>query len=165
MDGLVTAFEITRGSNGIWTELLWRLAIGIGALASGCLGLIRAARRHDSWRNFVWPLAIAAWGGGWIVLHDFPRAFGHIDDLVDAYREQRYAIAEGDVKVLHVQPASGHSKGDIIRIGDVELVVDYYYATPAYRQTIAHGGVLKENAHARVYHYNGEILRVDVLGR
>ena len=109
-----------------------------------------------------WPLVTLAWGGLWIVIHDFPRGFAHVDDLVDAYRHQRYAIAEGDVKVLHAQPRTGHTKGDIVRIGDAELQINYFHATPAYRDTIAHGGVLKDGTHARVYHYHGEILRIDV---
>ena len=47
-------------------------------------------------------------------------------------------------------------------VGAKTFVVDYFLATPAYRDTIAHGGVLKPGVHARIHHREGEILRVDV---
>jgi hypothetical protein len=43
-----------------------------------------------------------------------------------------------------------------------EFVVSYFYATPAYTKTIAHGGVLTQGTYARIYYYDGEILRVDI---
>ena len=162
MPDFTTAFEISRGSNGVWSELMFRLAIGLGAFVVGIFGVARAWRRRSSWRDWIFPLFTLAWSCGWIVLHDFGRGFGHVNGLLDAYRQQRYDVAEGDVKVLHRQPSTGHSKGDIVRIGDAQLEVNYFYATPAYRNTIAHGGVLDEGVHARVYHRDGEILRVDV---
>jgi hypothetical protein len=158
----VTAFEITRGSNGTWSDMLWRLATGVSALSIGLIGLIRAWRHRNSWRDYVWSLATIAWACAWILLHNFSHVFGHVNGLVDAYKQQRYEIAEGDVKVLHSQPATGHTKGDVIRVGGAQFEINYFYATPAYHNTIAHGGVLKESTRVRLYHYNGEILRVDV---
>lgn len=64
--------------------------------------------------------------------------------------------------MLHEQPATGHTKGDIISVNGKQFEVNYFYATPAYRNTIAHGGVLGSGVKARLYYHNGEILRVDI---
>jgi hypothetical protein len=69
---------------------------------------------------------------------------------------------EGNVHLLHQQPASGHTKGDILEVGGVRLVVDYFHTTPAYTQTVAYGGVLSEGAHVRLWYSDEDILRVDV---
>ena len=82
--------------------------------------------------------------------------------LVSVYRNGTAELADGTVHVLHRQPESGHAEGDVIMINGVRLVVDYFELTPAYRRTIAHGGVLHEGKTVRVWHHNGKILRLDV---
>lgn len=79
-----------------------------------------------------------------------------------AYRSRTYRVSEGTVTVLHRQPHSGHDRGDIVRIGDDELEINYYRHTPGYDRTIAHGGALREGVYARVFHYKGTILRIDI---
>ncbi len=64
--------------------------------------------------------------------------------------------------MVHQQPATGHTKGDIIAVNGAEFEVNYFLATPAYRNTISHGGVLRGGVYARIYHVNGAILRVDI---
>jgi len=64
--------------------------------------------------------------------------------------------------VLHRQPSTGHSKGDIVEVNGQQFEVNYFYATPAYRNTVAHKGALNAGTYARIYYYNGEILRVDM---
>jgi len=88
--------------------------------------------------------------------------FGHINGLVRAYRHGQYQVVEGQVQVLHEQPATGHTKGDIITVNGKQFEVNYFYFTPAYRNTLAHEGVLGSGVYARIYYHNGEILRVDV---
>ncbi len=82
--------------------------------------------------------------------------------LASAYKEGQYEIVEGEVFVLHEQPATGHDVGDRILIGKTKLIVDYSKTTNAYQRTIAHGGVLKHGVYARIYHYKGKILRIDI---
>ena len=43
-----------------------------------------------------------------------------------------------------------------------QFEANYFYAMPAYLKTLAHGGVLGSGVYARIYYYNGEILRVDI---
>lgn len=50
----------------------------------------------------------------------------------------------------------------MITVNGKEFEVNYFYLTPAYRNTVAHTGVLQSGVYARLYYYNGEILRVDI---
>src|SRR5262249_20878944 len=170
----VTAFEIARRSNGVVAEEYFRLLVGIAALIGGVTGLMRQWKNNGA-KSWFGPAFVITWGLLWLYLHNFPYVFGHINSLVRAYRDGQYQVAEGPVQVLHEQPATGHTKGDIITVNGKQFEVNYIYATPAYRNTLAHGGVLKGDVYARVYYCNNpwdlsrapgasscEILRVDI---
>jgi len=98
----------------------------------------------------------------WLVMGNFPLLFGRINGLVSAYETKQYQVVEGEVRVLRQQPAHGHTSGDVVVVNGVRFEVNYFFATPAYRDTIAHGGALKPGVYARLYHADGAILRVDV---
>jgi hypothetical protein len=83
-------------------------------------------------------------------------------ELLSAFQQKRYDIIEGKVAVLHEQPETGHDKGDIVKVGNIKFTINYFTPTNAYKQTIAHGGVLKDGVYARVYYYEGKILRIDI---
>src|SRR5438034_3915585 len=157
----VTVFEIARDSNGVFADEVFRLLIGVAALIGGVTALIRH-RESKSVKSWVGPVFVTAWSLFWLYLHNFPYVFGHINGLVRAYRDGQYQVVEGQVQVLHEQPATGHTKGDIIIVNGKQFEVNYFYATPAYRNTLAHGGVLQSGVYARLYYYTGEILRVDI---
>jgi hypothetical protein len=161
LSDFVTVFEISRGSNGVFAEEVFRLLVGIAALIGGVTALIYT-RRNNEPKSWFGPAFVTAWALFWLYLHNFPYVFGHINSLVKAYRDGQYQVAEGQVQVLHEQPATGHTKGDIIAVNGKQFEVNYFYVTPAYRNTLAHGGVLGSGAYARIYYHNGEILRVDI---
>ena len=157
----VTVFEITRGSNGVFADACFRLLVGISALIGGVTVLVFNGKNN---RSKSWIAAVFAilWSLFWLYLHNFSHVFGHINSLVRAYHDKQYQVVEGPIQVLHEQPATGHTKGDIITVNGKQLEVNYFYATPAYRNTLAHRGVLRGGVYARIYCYNGEILRVDL---
>ena len=162
MPDFTTVFEITRNNNGIFGDEVFRLLIGVAALL-GSLGLlVRNVRRREGVKDYIGPVFGLIWSLGWIYLHNFPHVFGHINRLMNAYQQKQYQVVEGPVQVLHQQPATGHSKGDVIRVNEKEFEVNYFYATPAYHTTIAHKGVLNTGTYARIYYFGGEILRVDI---
>ena len=161
MSDFDTAFQITSGNNGVLGDMLFRLFIGVAALVVGVRAMI-GARRKEGITSWIAPVFTLAWSLAWLYLHNFPRAFGHINSLVSAYRDGRYQVVEGPVQVLHTQPATGHTKGDVIAVNGKQFEVNYFYATPAYCKTLAHGGVLRAGSYARIYYYNDEILRVDM---
>jgi hypothetical protein len=157
----VTVFEISCGSNGVFGSEVFRLLIGIAALIGGVTALVRNWRKNGP-KSWIGPVFVTVWGLFWLYLHNFPYVFGHINSLVGAYRHGQYQVAEGPVQVLHEQPATGHTKGDMITVNGKQFEVNYFYVTPAYRNTLAHRGVLGSGVYARIYYYNGEILRVDI---
>jgi hypothetical protein len=157
----VTVFEISRGSNGVFADEVFRFLIGIAALIGGGTALIRNWQNKRA-RSWLGPVFATAWGLYWIYLHNFPYVFGHINGLIRAYRHGQYQVVEGQVQVLHEQPATGHTKGDLITVNGKQFDVNYFYLTRAYRNTLAHGGVLAAGVYARIYYHNGEILRVDI---
>jgi hypothetical protein len=157
----VTVFEIARNSNGVFAGEFFRLLIGIIALIGGVTALMR------NWTNsgvkrWLGPIFLTVWALFWLYVHNFPYVFGHINNLVRAYRDGQYQVVEGPIQVMHEQPATGHTKGDTITVNGKTFEVNYFYATPAYRNTLVHGGVLQSGVYARLYYYNGEILRVDI---
>jgi hypothetical protein len=162
MSDFVTVFEITRNSNGIFADEVFRLSIGVIALFGSLKLLGRNWRRGERAKDYIWPIFVLIWSLFWLYGHLLPNVFGRINKLVGAYRDKRYEIVEGPVEVLHQQPKTGHSKGDVIRVNGKEFEVNYFYATPAYHNTIAHKGVLNAATYARIYYFNGEILRVDI---
>ena len=134
------------------------MAALIGALGS----LVRNRRRESSRRDYIGPIFVLVWSLFWIYLHNFPHVFGHINRLVNAYQQKQYEIVEGPVQVLHQQPKTGHSKGDIVEVNGKQFEVNYFLATPAYHKALAHGGALGVGTYARIYYYDGEILRIDI---
>ncbi|PYL72356.1 MAG: hypothetical protein DMF26_16805 [Verrucomicrobia bacterium] len=133
----------------------------MAALIGGVTALIYKWRNNEpnSWFGSVF---VTAWAVFWLYLHNFPYVFGHINNLVRTYQNGQYEIVEGQVQVLHEQPATGHTKGDIITVNGKQFEVNYFYLTPAYRNTLAHGGVLNAGVYVRIYYHNDEILRVDI---
>jgi hypothetical protein len=164
MSDFVTVFEINRWSNGLLADTLFRLFIGVAVLIGGLTGVVYVWRNPDvrPRRALIPCLFSVAWAIAWLVMHAFPHTFGRIEYLTEAYEKERYEVSEGIVAVLHEQPAHGHSSGDRIVVGGKPFEVNYFYATPAYRQTIAHGGELRPGAYARLSHVDGEILRVEI---
>jgi hypothetical protein len=137
------------------------LLIGIGALIGGVTALV-FKWKNDGLKSSIAAVFAIVWSLLWLYLHNFPHVFGHINSLVTAYRARQYQVGEGQVQVLHEQPVTGHTKGDIITVNGKEFEVNYFYITPAYRNTITHGGALRPSLYARLYYHNGEILRLDI---
>ena len=162
MSDFITVFEITWNSNGELAETTGRFVIGLAAVIGGLAVVIRRLRRGDNVTKIIATTFVILWGLGWLYLGQFHHGFGHVYELVNAYRQKQYETVEGAVQVVHQQPATGHTKGDVIRVNGKEFEVNYFYATPAYRKTISHQGSLNGGTYARLYYYDGEILRVDV---
>jgi len=171
---LQTVFEITRNSNGVLGDEVFRLLIGAAALIGGVTALVFNSK-NKGLKSWIGPVFVTVWSVSWLYLHNFPHVFRHINSLVEAYRNGKYQVVEGLVQVLHEQPATGHTNGDIISVNGKQFEVNYFYLTPAYRNTLAHAGVLNSGVYVRIYYYktpwdlsrvpggsSGEILRVDI---
>jgi hypothetical protein len=167
MNQFTTVFFFQGDPNGVFFDTYWRLLVGVLAIVGGCIWCYRSLKRPpQEHQKPTLPAALflTIWGIGWLSIH----LSGYLSEsrayhkLVDVYNSRQYAIAEGPVQVLHTQPTSGHARGDLIRINETEFEIDYFDVTPGYKTTIRHGGWLTEGIYARVYYYQGTILRVDL---
>jgi membrane-bound ClpP family serine protease len=162
MDNFITVYEISKGfdrSSGIMS------IAGIILLIIGIIGMVIQKRSHGNWPKMTGPPIIGVVVGGIIFIVGLLSFLGSITEsnrLVSVYKSGKCRVTEGIVQVLHRQPSEGHTRGDIIRIDGQELEIDAFIRTQAYSQTISHGGVLKEGVYARVYHHNGDILRIEI---
>src|SRR5262245_53727865 len=153
----ITVFEITSGTNGIRRDALFRLVIGLVFLIGGAVELIREQTGGRSAKELLGPAFMMGWGVLWLIMHipHLRTATTGIDHLLHIYHNGKSQIVEGTVHVIHEQPATGHTAGDKIMVGDQTFEVNYFLVTPGYRQTISHGGVLREGAFARLHYYDG----------
>lgn len=165
----ITIFEISRK----WTDYFIVLSVicAIIGLSLAAVLIIYVLKNWKNWQTDKKPrkeiifliFFILIWGLGWsfgsFVIYSNIR-FGN--ELTGAYYSDNYEIIEGIVEVLHQQPKSGHDSGDLIRINHKEIEFSYFGSTPAYHQTISHGGVLENGVYVRLYLYKGNILRIDV---
>jgi hypothetical protein len=165
MKELTTIFEITSGSNGIRADALFRVAIGVVVLIAGIAGLLsrKQTQGQISKKPYVFKFMVG-WAVLWLFFHVplWRTGTTHINHLLEVYRNGKSQIAEGLVHVSYVQPATGHAGGDKISVGDQKFEVNYFLATPGYKQTISHGGGLREGIFARLHHYEGVILKVEI---
>ena len=159
MNKFLTVFEIVGGGEGVGLEF------GIVAIFIGIILLILRLLKRIKVR-FSIPLFCIVLGLGWL---SFSSAFLETNEnnkqLNYIYLKKQYEIIEGNVNVLRTQPKGGHAPGDLIEIDGKQFEINYYIRTDAYKNTIANGGCLTENTYARVYHYKGQILRVDVKNK
>jgi hypothetical protein len=168
MDPLTTVFEITPSTNGIRADALFRLAIGVVCLMGGIKGIFfRKQIEGRSPKNLIGPAFMTGWGILWLTLHIPLLRIGFVDmnDLLKAYHNGKSQVVEGVVHVSHLQPASGHSSGDKITVGGLTFEVNYFHVTPGYKQTISHGGVLREGVFARLHYLNRVILKVEIANQ
>jgi hypothetical protein len=164
MNELHTVFDITVGSNGIGGDAWFRLAIGIGAAIAGMVWVVRAWRRHAGWRQMFNAVSLIGLGTIWLIvtLPLWNLATSDTDRLLLIQLSGHREVTEGAVHVTHMQPLHGHAAGDKIIVGDRQFEIDSFLVTPGYRQTIAHGGALREGVYARLHHYDGVIIKVEV---
>ena len=165
MNELTPVFEISLGTNGIRTDAVFRLAIGVIILTAGILGLILRKRTGGRFpKKLYGPAFMTGWGILWLLIHiPFWRiGTAEIDNLLSVYHNGKSPTTEGIVHVSHEQPATGHTAGDKITVGDQTFEVNYFLVTPGYKQTISHGGALREGVFARLHYYHGVILKVEV---
>jgi hypothetical protein len=164
---LQTVFQIEPGPSGIQMDIYFRLAVGfvVLALATGSIVLYVARRKTTKWRPKLYTtIFLPIWAIGWLcfTIPWYFSATHELDTLLTAYRTGDYQVAEGPVRVLRTQPASGHAAGDLVSVGGKQFELNFFLSTHAYHRTVAHDGALQDGVYAKVFHHNGKILRVDV---
>ena len=157
MNDLTTVFDYT-----VWqvrADALYHVAVGAVIIIGTIFVWIYRDRLFDETpgRSAAGLIGIMmCFGLGWWVVHMNLFLFA-LSDISGNTR-----VAEGVVHVSAMQAYHGHNSGDRVTVGGLPFEVDYFYATPGYKQTIEHGGALQEGVYARVHYCNDVILKVEV---
>lgn len=175
MTDLTTVFLFTEKAEPIFGDLQIRLLFPLPILILIFLFGVLPSRKPKSGIHLFEILFLVGWAGLWYATHIFSYFFESekYSRLKNTYNTQQYRVVAGAVHILRTQPASGHAPGDLVRINDTELEVDYYSITFGYSTSIAHGGVLKEGQDVLVYYTDSAtwvpvdrtILRIDMKKR
>lgn len=156
-----TVFEISANSNGVLSDFYNTLFIESMILLLGVgLGIYVIVKfKTLKPTACLTPLFFLFWAiiGLHATISSRPN-----NRYLESYEKGNYLIAEGDVKVLYRQPQTGHAPGDQIVVDGRKFTIDYFQSTRTYKTTIAQGGVLRHGAYVKLYHVNGNILRVDL---
>jgi hypothetical protein len=163
MNELHTVFDITVDSNGIGGDAWIRMGFGIAATIASMVWLVRVWRRQSGWRQMLNAACLIGLGAIWLIV-TLPlwNLVSDSDRLRLIQLRGQSEVTEDAVHVTHMQPLHGHASGDRIVVDGRQFEIDYFRLTPGYRQTIAHGGALREGVYARLHHYGGVITKVEV---
>jgi hypothetical protein len=158
MNGFTTIFEYTAGS--IRADALYHIAVGAVVIIGGILvWIFRDQIIEDEAPGRAASVLLGimlTFGLLWWVAHATLFSFA-ISDITG-----NTLVAEGVVHVSGVQAYHGHNSGDKITVDGQNFEVDYFGASPGYKQTLEHGGALQEGVYARLHYCNGMILKVEV---
>lgn len=161
MNDFSTIFVITEETY-IQEPYYW----GLLALVGGILFLVFQLRRKmTSVKGYFASIFLMVWGIIWFVASlDWQVSYNRrLDTYVSLYNEINYEIVEGIVNVQYRGQKEGHDGGDVIVIDKKEFQLSHFTATPAYHESIVYGGVLRNGVYVRIYHNNGDILRIDKM--
>jgi hypothetical protein len=158
MNEFTTIFDLT--SKSVRADAIYNLIISITLIACGLAGAV-----FHQWvtekiqiritRSVFVIMALA--GCGWYLWHMELSNYAIWGKAKDAQ------VVEGIVHVSHEQPYHGHSSGDKITIDGQPFVIDYFYTTAGYKDTISHGGALRAGVYARIHHCDGTIIKVEIM--
>ena len=159
-DEFYTAFEVTYFSNWSLAASLVFLAIVLFAgsrMKRGKFGrlqiqLTTGQAKFASIRTFVMTAFALVWVMANIV-------HGHTYTRV--LKSGQCDVTEGVVTVIHQKSWPGHGDHHIL-VNDVEFVFRPSLGTLEYRGTISNGGALTDGVYARLHHYGGKILKVEI---
>ncbi len=165
MDDYQLIWQISAEHQQFGNGFLFRIYLGAGITILGVIGIGLKLFTNLLPRKATFSAYFATlFGLIWTTLHWNVMSAEKLetDRLAAMLSSQQHETVQGVVKVLHQQPVSGHSQGDIVEIAGKKIEINFYTITPGYRNTIANGGVLADGVEARVRYVNDVILSVEI---
>ena len=167
MDDLVTVYSILNDNYGDSIDhTLQVMAFALFTVGVLVLILVKFVRTQKQTKLEIYylPVFFIVFSVLLFMLLGITGAEDDFDRMKDVYGNGGYEIVEGEVHVSHEQPKGGHAKGDVVIIDGKSYEIGYFDSKAGYKQTIAHGGCLKEGVYAKLYVYGDRILRIDAKG-
>jgi hypothetical protein len=155
----VTVYEYHISSILGFILLLALFAVAGPVVAAAAISRIRAT----GWRVQVAAMLLWGTGGALAGVVGLAIVLWRHAEVARWYETGDFEVIEGPVRVLRIQPASGHAPGDLIDIAGRTIEINFFAEIgPGYRQTIARGGVLQDGRRVRLFVHEGKVLRVDI---
>jgi hypothetical protein len=159
-DDYVTVFDITNAGFKSWSFPSFGLIfVVIGLLLPTLIkrGIFRkSSPTMERWfpRFFL----------GFAIFWTSTSFFGTFSDYrraAAAMRDHGASIAEGVVTDFIPMPVTGHAM-ESFTVNGVKFRYSDYIITAGFNNTASHGGPIREGLRVRIWHLNGEILRLDI---
>jgi len=159
-----TIFEINLQASGLSSSmLLLKILLGVMLSVSLLVICVVAAKNRSvrSLNDRVYVMLFVS-AIGFLMVPSASDMKNRQDHILKPFYTERHVVTEGVVKVFREQPKAGHAPGDLIGVGSQAFEIDYFRASPFYKQTIAYDRYLKEGAYVKLYHVKNKIYRIDV---
>lgn len=148
----IEVFNITNQTRDYWFTLvpLWA---GIGFIVSArklsvskkLPGTI--AQRLNATVLILFGIGLIAFG-----IQQYFHERNRFEHYAQQINSSEVVTVEGVVSVEFEEPWSGHTDGDIIHVADKTFEITHYSGSYYYHDSIAHGGVLKQNSYVRIFY-------------
>lgn len=153
------------------TGSLTLAAGGLIALILSVVSVIKCIRQNNT-KNLLQVLFIIFWGVFWVrsnenwmrlALEDYNYSVKKYEESLNYQLTGDYQVVEGSIRILHQYPPEGHSRGDILVVGDEKFEIHPRYNSFYYDEPIVKGGILTSGKYVRLFHKDGKILAIDVM--
>ena len=157
-----TAFDVTTAGYKSWFVPVFGLifvAMGLAMPKPIENGLVRET---SPWRGKWSRRAFLGFAILWTSIA-FLATFGDYQSAVGAMRDHKAEIVEGQVVDFHPHLGGSH-KSESFVVQGVKFKYANSLVTAGFNQDASHGGPIREGLIVKIWHLNGEILRLDIRG-
>jgi hypothetical protein len=155
-----TVFDVTEAGFRQWTfgvQGLIPIAFGLARPALIRAGIFkRQSPRMEKW----FPRIFIGFATLWTVIA-FVGPYAAYRSAVSAMRENRVDHVEGAVTEFRPMPFAGHAN-ESFTVKGIKFKYSDFLVSAGFNNTASHGGPIKEGLPVRIWHRNGEILKLDV---
>jgi hypothetical protein len=159
-DGYRTVFDVTEVGYKSWFFPALGLAFVMITL------VLRFLNRRGLWSEVRTPnprgfLQVAFYFSVFWTMTAFTFTYYDYRMAIGAMRDGSAELVEGPVTDFVPMPHSGHSD-ESFRVQGVNFAFSDYTVTAGFNHTLSHGGSVRGGSHVRIWHIDGEILRLEI---
>ena len=155
-----TIFDVTKVGFKSWSFSAFGLIFIVVGLALPALLKSGFPRRTAAPLGKWFPRIFLGFAIFWTST-SFVGTFSDYRRSVDAMKNGQTEFVEGMVTNFHPMPAAGHAMESFMVKG-VRFRYSDYVITAGFNNTASHGGPIREGLLVRIWHRDGEILRLDI---
>ena len=158
--GYTTVFDVTQAGFRQWTFSAYGLIFVAAGLAMRTFVRIGILRPQYPWMMKWFPRLFVGGAIVWTLI-SFASTFADYRGAVSAMQNNRARVVEGAVTEFKPMPYTGHAEESFVVQG-VRFEYSDYAITAGFNNTTSHGGPIREGLPVKIWHFRGEILRLDI---